>query len=74
MSKIFDIINDLNNCYQTKAPYAEDYIKMSDKEQGDLCKDVRNQLVDYVNSNEYNFKDIVSNLNDYAASMIHIFY
>lgn len=71
MSKIFSIIEDLNLCYSVKAPTVQDYEKLSYGEQSDLCKGVRQELIKYVNSSEYNFKDIASNLlEEYSRKLI----
>jgi hypothetical protein len=68
MSKIFSIIEDLELCYQAKAPLAGDYEKLSSSEKYDICKEPRKALVNYVNSKEYNFKDIAQNLHHYISS------
>jgi hypothetical protein len=53
------LIKDLRNCYQAKAPRAEDYLKLSLTERNELCKEVKQTLIDYVNSPKYQFSDIV---------------
>ena len=61
MSKIFDLVRDLNLCYETKAPTAEEYIKLSSQQRKALCNDVKTALVNYVDSDEYCFYDILKN-------------
>lgn len=68
MSKIFDIVRDLQVCYHEKTPYVEDYLKLSSVQRDALCSDVRKSLVNYVNSSEYCFLDIAKNLYDYTSS------
>ena len=70
MSKIFHLINDLNLCYSTKARYVEDFLKLNQRDQNQLCGDVRKALVDYVNSPEYSFLDILQNIYREVASKI----
>lgn len=72
MSKVFQIVEDLKTCYTTKAPFVEDYVKLNNKEREDLCADVRKSLINYVNSSEYNFSDIVKSLNQFASSNIYL--
>ena len=59
MSKIFQLISDLKMCYATKVPTAEDYVKLTDYERNYLCNDVRTALINYMNSDEYCFYDIL---------------
>ena len=73
MSKIFSIIDDLEICYQAKAPLARDYEKLSSSKKNNLCEGPRKALIDYVNSNEYNFKDIALNLQQNISSKKIIF-
>jgi hypothetical protein len=68
MSKVFFLVEDLKFCYHTKARYVEDYLKLSKKERDDLCKDVKESLIKYVNSNDYAFKDYIQNLYNFATS------
>jgi hypothetical protein len=68
MSRIFSLINDLTLCYELQAPFAEDYVALSRSEKYDLCKEPKKALVNYVNSKEYNFKDIAQNLHQNLAS------
>jgi tRNA(His) 5'-end guanylyltransferase len=72
MSKIFKLIEDLTVCYQLKAPYTEDYLKLVASGQADVCKDVRLSLVNYVNSDEYNFYDIAKNIYDDVSGKFKI--
>ena len=58
MSKIFAIVEDLRNCYESKYPFADDWAKASHSEKANLCESVRKSLVNYVNSPEYAFIDI----------------
>jgi len=61
MSKIFGLVSDLKLCYETKAPTAEQYIKLSSQERKALCNDVRTAVVNYMKSDEYCFYDILRN-------------
>lgn len=68
MSKIFQLVDDLTSCYASKAPFAEDYIKITPNEKNQMCYEVRKALIDYVNSPEYAFSDIAKNLYNSASS------
>lgn len=59
MSKIFQLLTDLKLCYATKVPTAEEYVKLTEYERNLLCDDVRKALINYMNSDEYCFYDIL---------------
>jgi len=59
MSKIFQLLTDLQLCYATKVPTAEEYVRLTEYERNLLCDDVRTALINYMNSDEYCFYDIL---------------
>jgi hypothetical protein len=59
---VFKLIDDLTLCYETKAPYMENYITRSKTSQENLCKPVREALINYVNSNQFTMKNIVGEM------------
>jgi hypothetical protein len=71
MSKIFSIIEDLQICYQANAPSAGDYDKLSSSEKYEMCREPKKALIKYVNSKEFNFKDIALNLQHNISSKIN---
>jgi hypothetical protein len=70
MSKTFQLIEDLHTCYRAKAPTVESYLKLSERERKNICGDIRQTLVKYVNSSEYTFNDILKDFYDNEACKI----
>jgi hypothetical protein len=73
MSKIFDLVRDLKLCYETKVPTAEEYVKLTEYEKRYLCNDIKTELVNYVNSKEYCFYDIMVNkIDKIQSNLFHL--
>jgi len=73
MSKIIDLARDLKLCYETKVPTAEEYVKLTEYERKYLCNDVRTALLNYLNSKEYCFYDIlVDKIEEIKSKLLYL--
>lgn len=73
MSKIFDLVRDLKLCYETKVPTTEEYVKLTEYERKYLCNDVRSALLNYVNSKEYCFYDLlVDKIDEIQSKLLYL--
>lgn len=52
MEALSILLNDLYACYKTKAPYVEDYLKLSESERYGLCKEQREKVIFHLNSDQ----------------------
>jgi hypothetical protein len=59
MEKFNKLIDGLKSCYSQKAPFAEDYLLMNSKDQHNLCRGLRDELIKHLYSNEMLFQNIV---------------
>lgn len=64
---VFDLVEKLKICYQARAPTVEDYLKLSEMKRDNLCMTQRKNLIDYVNSNQFTFYNIVHSLKKQAG-------
>jgi hypothetical protein len=66
---VFNLITDLKSCYEAKAPKVENYVKLSSRERDNLCTEVRKTLINYVNSPEYSFYNVVKVLKETSGKI-----
>ena len=46
------LLNELYACYKTKAPFVDDYLKLSETEKLSLCKEQREKAIFHLNSDQ----------------------
>jgi len=50
MNKLGQLMSELNECYQLKTNYVEDYLSLGEEGRKNLCKVSRQNLLNHVNS------------------------
>jgi len=62
MDQIFTMFDDLKTCYSLKVPDVNGYMSLKDNEKGALCRKLREQIVDYLDSDKVLFENHLNNV------------